>query len=45
MTSTKEAMLMSLLVPPHGGALKPLLLDGEALVEARGRAATLPRIR
>ncbi|MBM4142136.1 MAG: sulfate adenylyltransferase [Lentisphaerae bacterium] len=30
------------LVRPHGGILKPLLLTGEALDEARARAASLP---
>ena len=36
---------MSKLVNPHGGeALKPLLLEGEALTEEQARAATLPRI-
>ncbi len=36
---------MSKLVNPHGGeALKPLLLEGEALTEEQARAAALPRI-
>jgi sulfate adenylyltransferase len=34
------------LVRPHGGgALKPLMLAGEALAAARARAASLPRLR
>ena len=33
------------LVPPHGGQLKPLILDGEELEEERKRANTLPIIR
>ncbi len=33
------------LILPHGGKLKPLLLEGEALKEARAKAKTLPRIR
>jgi sulfate adenylyltransferase len=34
------------LVKPHGGgALKPLMLTGEALDAARARAATLPKLR
>ena len=33
------------LVPPHGGSLRPLLLAGEGLAEARPQAATLPVIR
>jgi sulfate adenylyltransferase len=33
------------LVPPHGGSLRPLLLSGEDLAEARRQAATLPIIR
>jgi sulfate adenylyltransferase len=37
---------MSTLVRPHGShTLRPLLLDGAALDEERGRAATLPRLR
>lgn len=36
---------MSTLVPPHGGALKPRLLEGEALRDERARAAALPRVR
>jgi len=35
---------MSRLVPPHGGKLKPLLLKGEELREAIGRAKFLPQI-
>jgi sulfate adenylyltransferase len=34
------------LVDPHGGGpLKPLLLEGEALVQARARAQSLPKLR
>ncbi|MFZ5653445.1 MAG: sulfate adenylyltransferase [Pseudomonadota bacterium] len=34
------------MVKPHGAdALKPLLLEGEALAEARARAAGLPQVR
>ncbi len=36
---------MSNLIPPHAGKLKPLLLRGEMLKEAIGKARTLPRIR
>ena len=36
---------MDRLVAPHGGALKSLLLTGNALAEARERAAGLPRLR
>ena len=36
---------MSTLVPPHGGALKPRLLEGEALKAERARAASLPKVR
>ncbi len=32
-------------VPPHGGRLKPLLLRGEALAEARREAESLPIVR
>ncbi|MBN1838072.1 MAG: sulfate adenylyltransferase [Spirochaetales bacterium] len=32
------------LVPPHGGTLKPLLLQGEELAEERRRAASLPKV-
>src|SRR4030095_10584425 len=35
----------SQLVPPHGGALKPLMLAGEALAAERSRAHTLPKVR
>ncbi|MDQ2917437.1 MAG: sulfate adenylyltransferase [Pseudomonadota bacterium] len=35
----------SRLVPPHGGSLKPLMLDGEALDAERIRATSLPRVR
>ncbi len=33
------------LVPPHGGKLKPLLLNGEALEEAKKKAKSLPAVR
>lgn len=33
------------LVPPHGGQLKPLILDGEELAEERERTKALPAIR
>ena len=33
------------LVPPHGGVLKPLLLQGEALENEKVKAATLPQVR
>ena len=33
------------LVPPHGGALKPLMLAGEALAAERFRAGSLPKVR
>lgn len=36
---------MSKLVPPHGGELKPLLLKGEELNEAMGKAKSFPQIR
>src|SRR5690349_19311470 len=32
------------LVPPHGGTLKPLILEGAALQEERSRAQSLPRV-
>lgn len=32
------------LVPPHGGQLKPLLLEGEELTETKEKASSLPRI-
>lgn len=32
------------LVPPHGGRLKPLLLEGEALNEAQKKAQSLPKV-
>ncbi|MCO6411930.1 MAG: sulfate adenylyltransferase [Thiogranum sp.] len=36
---------MSTLVKPHGGGdLKPLLLEGDALVAEKDRAATLPKV-
>jgi len=36
---------MSKLVPPHGGELKPLLLKGEELNEAMGKAKSFSQIR
>jgi sulfate adenylyltransferase len=33
------------LVPPHGGQLNPLLLQGEELQESRSKAEALPQIR
>lgn len=36
---------MALVNPHGGGSLKPLLLEGEALVAERARAMTLPRIK
>ena len=33
------------LVPPHGGRLKPLLLEGEELEQERKKAKTLPVVR
>ncbi|MFB3819196.1 MAG: sulfate adenylyltransferase [Candidatus Methylomirabilales bacterium] len=33
------------LVPPHGGRLRPLLLEGPAAVEARAQAEGLPVVR
>ena len=36
---------MSNLILPHGGKLKPLLLMGEALKEAKEKAKALPKIR
>ena len=33
------------LVPPHGGVLKPLLLQGDALTDAKNKAKTLPQVR
>ena len=33
------------LVPPHGGKLNPLLLQGEELQEGRTKAEALPQIR
>lgn len=35
---------MGQLVPPHGGALKPLLLQGQALKEEMARAAFFPKV-
>ncbi len=37
--------MSSKLVPPHGGALKPLILTGEALSEEKKRAGSLPAVR
>lgn len=37
--------MSSQLVPPHGGILKPLLLEGEALAEARAQAKGLRQVR
>jgi sulfate adenylyltransferase len=36
---------MQRILPPHGGELKPLLLAGDRLAEARLRAEELPRLR
>ena len=33
------------LVPPHGGALRPLMLTGEALEAEKHRAQSLPRVK
>ncbi len=33
------------LVAPHGGVLKPLLLQGEELIEEKKRAESLPQVR
>ncbi|EHO40974.1 sulfate adenylyltransferase [Caldithrix abyssi] len=33
------------LVPPHGGELKPLMLEGQALKEAKEKAQSLPQVR
>jgi sulfate adenylyltransferase len=33
------------LVPPHGGRLKPLLLEGEELAQEKEKAKTLPVVR
>jgi len=33
------------LIPAHGGTLRPLLLEGEALAAAREKAASLPQVR
>ena len=35
---------MSSLVKPHGGDLKPLLLEGDALASEKTRAASLPKV-
>ena len=40
-----NATTTSRLVPPHGGELKPLLVQGEEAVEARRRAEGLPAVR
>jgi sulfate adenylyltransferase len=37
-------MAQSKLVPPHGGVLKPLLLEGEALKKEMDKAKSLPKI-
>ena len=37
--------MTSQLVPPHGGALKPLMLAGDSLAKARIAARSLPRVR
>ena len=37
--------MTSQLVPPHGGALKPLMLAGDALAAARIAARSLPQVR
>ena len=37
--------MKSRLVPPHGGQLKPLLLEGEELIQEKERAASLPFVR
>jgi len=37
-------MAQSKLVPPHGGVLKPLLLEGDALKKEMERAKSLPKI-
>jgi sulfate adenylyltransferase len=36
---------MDKLVPPHGGKLNPLLLEGDELQEGRSKAETLPQVR
>ena len=36
---------MSHLIPPHGGRLKPLLLKGEKLQEAKEKAKTLQKVQ
>ena len=33
------------LVPPHGGELKPLLVEGEELEQERKKAKSLPAVR
>jgi len=33
------------LVPPHGGKLRPLLLEGEELIQERERAKSFPKVR
>lgn len=37
--------MISKIVPPHGGQLKPLLLDGEKRSQALKKARTLPSVR
>ncbi len=37
--------MSSTLIPPHGGTLKPLLLEGEALQQEMEKAQTLPQVR
>jgi len=37
--------MSSKLVPPHGGTLKPLLLQGEELVNAKKQAESFPQVR
>ena len=45
LTLREDRETMGQLVKPHGGgALKPLLLEGDALSAERARAATLPQI-
>lgn len=40
-----DSQAVSHLVPPHGGELRPLLLDGEELASARERALSMPVVR
>jgi len=37
--------MQSKLVPPHGGTLKPLILEGEELEQEREKAKSLPSVR